>query len=378
MRGGFEIQSRGLRNTLSFLGLLSILTAAGCRQDMHDQPKFFPQRGTSFYADGRSVRPQVTGTVARSQGDPTSYLHTGMIDGKEGDVMPFAATADVLARGQERYNIYCTPCHSRVGNGVGMIVQRGYYPAGNFHTLRLQSAPLGHFFTVMTNGLGAMPDYAAQLTPEDRWAVAAYIRALQLSQHATRADVPAGTPVENLKDIAAREGLPDSFAEPWTAPAMTSVQTAVQAIHAAPIATPELASSTPMPPAATPTPSATTASPTVPIPTAKQTASAAGAATAKAEAPAEPKPVVHAAPKRDVAAGQAIYMKNCSMCHQPTRAGMPPVIPALIGIVDKVGEDHIRSVVTTGIPTGKPPMPSFADKLSADDINNLLGFLNTK
>ena len=111
-----------------------------------------------------------------------------------------------MERGQERYNIYCTPCHSRVGNGAGMIVQRGYRPAGNFHTDRLRNAPLGHFFNVMTNGYGAMPDYAAQLTPEDRWAVAAYIRALQLSQNAKPGDVPPGAQVEALHKIAEQRG----------------------------------------------------------------------------------------------------------------------------------------------------------------------------
>ena len=98
------------------------LLLAGCRQDMHNQPKFIPQRGTDFYADGRSARPQVENTVARGQLHEDTYFYTGLIDGKEGDVMPFPVTIEVLERGQERYNIYCTPCHSRVGNGAGMIV----------------------------------------------------------------------------------------------------------------------------------------------------------------------------------------------------------------------------------------------------------------
>jgi cytochrome c553 len=185
---------------------------------MHNQPKFVPQRGTSFFADGRSARPQVVDTVARGQLQEDAYLYTGMIDGKEGDMMPFPLTATAMARGQERFNIYCTPCHSRVGNGDGMIVQRGYRPAGNFHTARLMSAPLGHFFSVMTHGYGAMPDYAAQLTVEDRWAVAAYIRALQLSQNAKRSDVPAGEAVQSLRNVASEEGLPATFAQPWVMP----------------------------------------------------------------------------------------------------------------------------------------------------------------
>jgi hypothetical protein len=195
------------------------LLAAGCRQDMQDQPKFFPQRGTSFYADGRSARPQVEGTVARGQLHEDSYFYTGMVSGKEGDVMPFPVTMDVLERGQERYNTYCSACHSRVGNGQGMIVERGYKPAGNFHQGRLLAAPLGHFFYVMSNGYGAMPDYAAQIAPADRWAVVAYIRALQLSQNATQADVASGKHVQQLSDIATHEGFSPNFADEWTLPA---------------------------------------------------------------------------------------------------------------------------------------------------------------
>ncbi len=210
---------RGVRRMTAFSAMAATLVLAGCRQDMHDQPKFFPQRGTSFYPDGRSVRPQVENTVARGQMRQDVYFYTGMNAGKEGDGMPFAVTRDVLARGQERYNVYCTPCHSRVGNGEGMIVQRGYRPAGDFHTMRLLTAPLGHFFNVITNGYGAMPDYAAQLTPADRWAVVAYIKALQLSQNAKPTDVPANTHPESLASIADREGLPASFAQNWTLPA---------------------------------------------------------------------------------------------------------------------------------------------------------------
>jgi Cytochrome C oxidase, cbb3-type, subunit III len=199
--------------------MLTLAVLTGCRQDMHNQPKFIPQRGSDFYTDGRSVRPQVENTVARNQLHEDAYFYTGRVAGKEGDGLPFSVTMEVLQRGQERFNIYCTPCHSRVGNGEGMIVQRGYRPAGNFHTPRLMAAPLGHFFGVMSNGYGAMPDYAAQLTPEDRWAVAAYIRVLQLSQAATQADVPAGTKVESLSDIATGEGLdPATFTADWKLP----------------------------------------------------------------------------------------------------------------------------------------------------------------
>jgi mono/diheme cytochrome c family protein len=200
---------------LSLGALAAISLLAGCRQDMQDQPKFVPQRGTYFFADGRSARPQVEHTVARGQLREDEYFYTGLVNGKEQDAMPFPATLTVLERGQERYNVYCTPCHSRVGNGDGMIVQRGYKPAGNYHDAKRLAQPLSHYFWVMTNGYGAMPDYSAQLTPADRWAVAAYIRALQLSQNAKESDVPQGAQVKNLSDIAEQQGLPASFAGPW-------------------------------------------------------------------------------------------------------------------------------------------------------------------
>jgi len=207
----------------------------GCRQDMQDQPKFFPQRGTDFYADGRSVRPQVENTIARNQSHEDGYFYTGMVNGKEGDGMPFPVTMEVLERGQERYNVYCTPCHSRVGNGIGMIVQRGYMKAGSFHSARLETAPLGHFFHVISNGYGAMPDYAAQVMPADRWAIAAYIKALQLSQKATQTDVPTGEHVESLSSIAEREGLPAQFANDWTLPPTAVTGTPDNGLYVLPV-----------------------------------------------------------------------------------------------------------------------------------------------
>ena len=207
--------NRDLKLAGAALPLALLLT--GCRQDMHNQPKFYPQRGTTFYADGRSVRPQVENTVARGQ-IQNSYFETGLINGEEGNVMPFAVNMDVLARGQEKYNVFCTPCHSRVGNGAGMIVQRGYAKAGNFHTARLEAAPLGHFFNVITNGYGAMPDYSSQITTEDRWAIVSYVKALQLSQNAQSSDVPAGEHPQPLPDIAEQAGFSRSFASEWTLP----------------------------------------------------------------------------------------------------------------------------------------------------------------
>jgi mono/diheme cytochrome c family protein len=158
---------------------------------MHDQPKYIPLRESTFFGDSRSARPLVEGTVARGHLREDTLLYTGKDNGADAQVFPFAITPDVMARGQMRFNIYCSPCHGRTGRGDGMIVRRGYRHPPSFHDDRLRSAPVGHFFDVMTAGFGAMPDYAAQVPPEDRWAIAAYIRALQLSEHATLADVPA-------------------------------------------------------------------------------------------------------------------------------------------------------------------------------------------
>ncbi len=229
-------------------GLALLFLIAGCRQDMHNQPKIIPQRGSEMFADHRGARPQVVNTVARGQLREDSFFYTGVIQGANGyreeqNAMPYPVTIEVLKRGQERFNIYCTPCHSRVGNGLGEIVQRGYKPAGNFHDQVRLAQPLSHYFYVMTHGYGAMPDYSAQLEPADRWAVAAYIRALQLSQAATAQDVPSGERVQSLKDLAAAEGHAD-YAEPWTLPA-----TAVQAYaHDAKQGTPAMAPANPADP----------------------------------------------------------------------------------------------------------------------------------
>jgi mono/diheme cytochrome c family protein len=204
--------------------LATLLLAGGCRQDMQNAPRMDPQRGSDFFADQRGARPQVLNTVARNQLRKDSYFYTGVVEGPNGykqelNVMPFPVTMEVLKRGQERFNVYCTPCHSRVGNGLGEIVQRGYKPAGNYHDQVRLSQPISHYFYVMTHGYGAMPDYSAQLAPVDRWAVAAYIRALQLSQAATIKDVPSGVTVRDLKEIAREKDMPEAFAGPWPRPA---------------------------------------------------------------------------------------------------------------------------------------------------------------
>jgi hypothetical protein len=179
------------------LVLAAMSLMAGCRQDMHNQPKFIPLRSNTFFPDQRSARYPVSGTVPRledatmdaEQLDPSSYFLTGKHGAAFGNELPFPLTREVMDRGEQRFNIYCSPCHARIGDGDGMIVQRGYKHPPSFHQERLRNAPVGYFFDIMSNGLGAMPDYASQIKPSDRWAIAAYIRALQMSQHATEADV---------------------------------------------------------------------------------------------------------------------------------------------------------------------------------------------
>lgn len=166
------------------------VVTSGCRRDMQDQPKYIPLRASSFFPDDRSARPLVEGTVARGHLHDDTLLDTGKIGNDDATVFPFAVDAQVLARGRERYDIYCSPCHGRTGSGDGMVVQRGFRRPPSYHDERLRNAPVGHFIDVMTNGFGAMADYRQQVEARDRWAIAAYIRALQLSQHATIADVP--------------------------------------------------------------------------------------------------------------------------------------------------------------------------------------------
>jgi mono/diheme cytochrome c family protein len=169
---------------------------AGCRQDMHNQPKYKPLRGSNFFQDGLSARPLVEGTVARGTLQEDAAFFTGKIGTQLVKELPFPATREVLDRGQQRYDIFCAPCHDRTGSGNGMVVQRGYRQPPSMHIDRLRNVENGHFFDVMTNGFGAMPDYKAQIPARDRWNIVAYIRALQLSQHAATADVPGGDPTK--------------------------------------------------------------------------------------------------------------------------------------------------------------------------------------
>ena len=168
--------------------LLLALTA--CRQDMHDQPRYKPLAGTDFFGDRRSARPPVEGTIARGHLRLDVARYTGKVGDQDVEEFPIPITRADLVRGQERYNVYCSPCHSRVGDGNGMVVRRGFRQAASYHTDKLLKAPAGHFFDVMTNGFGAMPSYASRVPPDDRWRITAYIRVLQLSERASIDDVP--------------------------------------------------------------------------------------------------------------------------------------------------------------------------------------------
>lgn len=190
-----------------FLLLAIVLLAAGCRRDMQDQPKMKPFRSTSFFADGLSGRQPIPGTIARGflrenveyytgkksvpSGSPQAGAENAFAD--DIDTFPFPITEDTVKRGRERYDIFCSVCHGLTGNGDGMIVRRGFRRAASFNDDRLRQAPVGHFFDAITNGWGAMPSYASQIPVQDRWAIIAYVRALQLSQQNKNA-VPGASP----------------------------------------------------------------------------------------------------------------------------------------------------------------------------------------
>jgi mono/diheme cytochrome c family protein len=175
----------------SYLALLiGVVALTGCRQDMHDQPKYKYLRPTQFFPDGRSARPLLENTVARGHLDLDTVFYTGMVNGQPTTEFPIEITRQVIDRGQERFNIYCSPCHGQLGNGLGMIVQRGFKQPPSYHIDRLRQVGVGHFFDVMTNGYGAMWKYSPQIEPRDRWAIASYIRVLQASQNTNINDLP--------------------------------------------------------------------------------------------------------------------------------------------------------------------------------------------
>ncbi len=380
--GSTKKTSSPRRQTIALAACLGMLGLAGCRQDMQNQPKFYPQRPTTFYTDGRSVRMQVTGTVARGQEDAGSYFRTGMVNGQEGDGMPMPVTAELMQRGQEKYNIYCTACHSRVGNGRGMIVMRGYFPAGNLHTDRLRQAPLGHYYSVIANGYGAMPEYGGQIEPQDRWAIAAYVRALQLSQHATAADA-GGAHVEQMTEVEQREGFGPQFVTDWELPATAGqIKPTAPASAALPEPMPAAAAARTVSNTAAIKGAVTSANPSAPalvtatpLPGAKPAKAGNETAMGIEGGTTVPVKTAPAASSTDIAAGEKLYLANCSPCHQANKQGMPPMIPSLVGIVGRVGAAHIHSVTTTGINTGKVNMPSFTGKLTSGDVDKIIAFL---
>ena len=214
---------------LSFAALLVLIAlSSACRLDMHVQPRQNPLSRSDFFTDQRSARPLVEGTVARGQLREDTYFYTGKIGNNPGDVMPFPVTKEILQRGRERFNIFCAPCHSRLGDGNGFVPSRGFArKPPSFHIARLQKAPVGYIYDVISEGFGIMPDYASQIPPRDRWDIVAYVRALQLSQDATMADVPAGQKIPSE---------PPEFREPGSgatlpvlAPESTSEETKPEA-----------------------------------------------------------------------------------------------------------------------------------------------------
>ena len=207
---------------MAVLLLAVCLMGGACRQDMQDQPKMKPYRGTAFFGDGLAMRQPVPGTIPRGYLRSDKALFTGKKDtntnantaqagqqttGTSGnanqnayaddvDTFPFPITEDIVQRGRQRFEIFCSVCHGLTGNGDGMVVRRGYRKAADFHEDRLRQAPVGHFFDVITNGWGAMPSYAHQVPVQDRWAIISYIRALQVAQpkQTQTASVPTGSP----------------------------------------------------------------------------------------------------------------------------------------------------------------------------------------
>jgi len=200
--------SRGLRRSLvAGLLLCAVCCLLSCRQKMANQPRYDSLEPSDFFGDGMSARPRVAGTVARGETAIDPVLATGKMNGQDIDGFPIAVTAQVLNRGQERFDIYCSACHGKLGDGNGMIPSRGYRHPPSFHTELLRTARTGHFFDVMTNGFGSMPSYANQVPVNDRWAIVAYIRALQMSQNATVNDVPADV-APTLQSATGRVGEP--------------------------------------------------------------------------------------------------------------------------------------------------------------------------
>jgi mono/diheme cytochrome c family protein len=184
------LASAALAPRVLVFAALAALTLTACRQDMHDQPRYEPLEANPFFADQRASRPQVAGTVARGQLHEDEQLYLGTVNGEPAETFPFAVTREVIERGRQRFEIFCTPCHGRLGNGQGMVTQRGFRHPPTYHSQQLREAPVGHFFDVISNGFGAMYSFNDRIPPQDRWAIVAYIRTLQFSQAARAAELP--------------------------------------------------------------------------------------------------------------------------------------------------------------------------------------------
>lgn len=200
MRADFAKAS--FRHALPWLWLPAfVILCPGCRQDMHDQPRFEAYEKNTFFADQRAVRAHIPGTVAQDtvSGDP-AFL-TGKAGEEFIETFPFEVTRERLERGRERFEIFCAPCHDRLGYGEGMVVKRGFPRPNSYHIERLRTAPVGHFFDVITNGIGPMGDYADRISPEDRWNIVAYIRVLQISQQSKLGDLPPTVRNEFLQAV---------------------------------------------------------------------------------------------------------------------------------------------------------------------------------
>jgi mono/diheme cytochrome c family protein len=189
---------------LVWIGAVVLLSA--CRQDMHDQPKYEPLERSTFFADGMTSRAPVEGTIARGQLVTDVARATGKT-GKDYAANPLPRSVETFTRGRERFDIYCAPCHDRVGTGNGMIVERGFKQPTSFHDDRLRQVADGYLFETITQGFGVMPSYAQQIPVEDRWAIAAWVRVLQRSQNATLDDVPPADRA-TLEAGAGTEGAP--------------------------------------------------------------------------------------------------------------------------------------------------------------------------
>ncbi len=181
-----------MRQPAMFIACLLALGATACRQDMYNQPKYKPLAQSEFFADDAASRPLPPHTIPRGHLDEDAVFFTGKAeDGTLAASLPMPVTKDLLKRGQERFNIYCSVCHGAEGDGNGMIVQRGFPPPNSYHIDRLRQSPPGYYFNVITHGYGVMYSYASRVEPADRWAIVAYIRALQLARNARLDDVPA-------------------------------------------------------------------------------------------------------------------------------------------------------------------------------------------